>query len=162
MTAEMAAREVAVHIGGLGDACTSVLTELPEWFGIPESNQDYIDHAQRDLGVLATVDGQVAGLTTIVRHSDDAAEVYLMAVRPRWHRQGVGRAMLEAAERLLAGDGVTFLQVKTLSPRSDDPNYAKTREFYLAYGFRVLEEFPELWDPANPALQMIKVIEREI
>ena len=28
----------------------------------------------------------------------------------------------------------------------------------LAYGFRSLEEFPDLWDAENPALQMIKVI----
>jgi hypothetical protein len=30
--------------------------------------------------------------------------------------------------------------------------------FYFACGFRVLEEFPDLWDAANPALQLIKVV----
>jgi hypothetical protein len=53
---------------------------------------------------------------------------------------------------------VEFLQVKTVAPRKPDDGYEKTRAFYLAYGFRPLEEFQDLWDVDNPALQMIKVI----
>ena len=30
------------------------------------------------------------------------------------------------------------------------------RAFYLACGFRPLEEFPTLWGPENPALQLVK------
>jgi hypothetical protein len=58
----------------------------------------------------------------------------------------------------LAADGVEFLQVKTLAPSKPDEGYARTRAFYLARGFRPLEEFRNLWDAENPALQMIKVI----
>ena len=43
-----------------------------------------------------------------------------------------------------------------MSPAHPDAGYGDTRAFYLAYGFRPLEEFPTLWDPANPALQLIK------
>jgi catechol 2,3-dioxygenase-like lactoylglutathione lyase family enzyme len=43
-----------------------------------------------------------------------------------------------------------------LSDRRPDEGYAKTRAFYRACGFRPLEEFPDLWDAQNPALQMIK------
>jgi hypothetical protein len=53
---------------------------------------------------------------------------------------------------------VEFLQVKTLSGGSLDEGYAATRKFYLSYGFRPLEEFPDLWDAENPALQMVKVV----
>ena len=81
-----------------------------------------------------------------------------MAVVPEWHRRGIGRRMLEHAEALLVADGVEYLQVKTLSPAHPDPGYALTRAFYLAQGFRPLEEFPTLWDPANPALQMVKAL----
>lgn len=81
-----------------------------------------------------------------------------MAVRPEHHRRGIGRALLRHAERTLAADGVEFLQVKTLAPSKADAGYDKTRAFYLAYGFRPLEEFQDLWDAENPALQMIKVI----
>ena len=81
-----------------------------------------------------------------------------MAVLPEFHRQGIGRALLGHAEGVLAADGVEFLQVKTLAPGKPDDGYDKTRAFYCANGFRPLEEFPALWDPQNPALQMIKAI----
>ena len=81
-----------------------------------------------------------------------------MAVMPEHHRRGIGRAMLDCAEKFLAADGVRFLQVKTLSSARPDEGYDKTRAFYLAYGFVPLEEFPLLWDPANPALQLIKTV----
>ena len=51
-----------------------------------------------------------------------------------------------------------FLQVKTLSPAHPDAGYGETKALYFAYGFRPLEEFPTLWDPANPALQLIETV----
>jgi len=96
-----------------------------------------------------------------VRHSAYAAEVYVMAVLPEFHRQGIGQALLRHAEGILANDGVEFLQVKTLSPNKPDDGYDKTRAFYVACGFRPLEEFPDLWDRDNPALQMIKVVPQQ-
>ena len=98
------------------------------------------------------------GFLTLVRHGQYAAEVYVMAVRPELHRRGIGRQLLVHAESMLATDGVEFLQVKTLAPSRPDEGYQRTRAFYLSYGFRPLEEFPDLWDAENPALQMIKVI----
>ena len=65
-------------------------------------------------------------------------------------------ALLRAVESYLVGRGIEFLQVKTLSPAHPDKNYAKTRAFYGAMGFRPLEEFPDLWGEQNPCLQMIK------
>ena len=109
--------------------------------------------------MIAAIDGDDVGITTIVHHSPYAAEVHLMAVVPSMHRRGVGRAMLRTRlEASLARDGVEFLQVKTLSAADPDEGYAKTRAFDFVYGFRPLEEFPTLWDPNNPALQMIKTV----
>ena len=53
---------------------------------------------------------------------------------------------------------MTFLQVKTLSDKHPDAGYAKTRAFYLAMGFRLLEEFPDLWGPTNPCWQLMKAL----
>jgi hypothetical protein len=39
-------------------------------------------------------------------------------------------------------------------------DYDKTRAFYVADGFRPFDEFPDLWDADNPALQLIKTINR--
>jgi GNAT superfamily N-acetyltransferase len=145
---------------GAGATCRKILQTLPTWFGIPTSVEDYIATADRSPTVIASVGGDDVGLLTLVRHSRYAAEVYVMAVLPEFHRQGIGRALLGRAEVLLAADGVEFLQVKTLAPSKPDVGYDKTRAFYLAYGFRPLEEFRDLWDAENPALQMIKTVPR--
>ena len=148
-------RDVA---GGAGAICRTILDLLPSWFGIPEANEDYIETANTHPSVIASVDGDDVGITTVKQHSPYAAEVYLMAVKPAHHRHGVGTAMLRHLEAGLAVAGVEFLQVKTLSAAGRDAGYDATRAFYLARGFRPLEEFPTLWDPSNPALQLIKAV----
>ncbi len=153
--------ETEYVLGGMGGLCSSLLAELPEWFGVPEANADYVKHADEHPSVIASVEGEKVGLTTVVRHGPFAAEVYSMAVRPRTHRQGVGRAMLHLVETRLGAEGVEFLQVKTLSSLHPDTNYADTRAFYLGYGFRILEEHPTLWGPGSPAVQLIKAVGSE-
>lgn len=37
--------------------------------------------------------------------------------------------------------------------------YERTRAFYQAVGFMRLEGFPELWDPDDPCLLMIKSLD---
>jgi ribosomal protein S18 acetylase RimI-like enzyme len=143
---------------GSGTICREVLTALPQWFGIAQSVNDYIAVADRSPTVVASVGTDDVGFLTLVRHSEYAAEVYVMGVLPQLHRRGIGSHLLEHAERSLAADGVEFLQVKTLSPSKRDDGYARTRAFYVAKGFRPLEEFPDLWGRENPALQMVKTL----
>lgn len=81
-----------------------------------------------------------------------------MGIKPEAHRQGIRRRLLQGAEIYLLEQGIEFLRVKTLSPARPEPNYAKTRLFYEAYGFRPLEAFKELWGKENPCLQMIKML----
>ena len=145
---------------GSGAICRKILDSLPAWFGIPEANDDYVAFAESAPSVIASIDDNDVGLLTLQLHNPYAAEVHLIAVLPEHHRSGIGRRMLQHAERRLADSGVEFLQVKTLSEKRPDTNYDKTRAFYLAQGFRPLEEFPTLWDPSNPALQLIKSLQR--
>ncbi len=139
-------------------ACEPILRALPQWFGIEEATAHYVRQTDRLPTLRATLDGEVAGFLTFNRHGAHAAEIDVMAVRPEWHRRGVGRALLAEAEAYLRQRGVEYLQIKTLSPAHPDENYARTRQFYRAMGFRPLEEFPELWGPANPCLQMVKCL----
>jgi ribosomal protein S18 acetylase RimI-like enzyme len=135
-----------------------VLAALPDWFGIPQANVDYT-RAVGDLPTwVATFDGSGAGFLSIKQHFPWAAEVYVMGVLPRYHRLGIGRALLAAAEGALREQGVEYLQVKTLSARHPDPLYARTRGFYAAVGFRPLEDLPALWGEENPCLLLVKKI----
>ena len=145
---------------GAGAICIEILATLPTWFGIPEANEAYAEAADAHTTFVAfETDGtstRAVGLTTVTRFGEYSAEVHVMAVVPELHRSGVGRRMLDAAEAWLREANVEYLQVKTLSASAPDEGYARTREFYRSVGFRELEEFPELWDPSNPALQLIK------
>lgn len=147
---------------GSGETCRRILETLPTWFGLPASVEDYVAAAERSPTLIASRDGQDVGFLTFVRHSPYAAEITVMGVRPECHRRGIGWRLLEQAEGVLAADGVEFLQVKTLASSKPDEGYERTRAFYLAYGFRPLEEFPDLWDAENPALQMIKVVPKPV
>ncbi|HET9092254.1 MAG TPA: GNAT family N-acetyltransferase [Acidimicrobiales bacterium] len=142
--------------GGSGAPCRAILAELPEWFGIPEAVDHYVEVAGRSLTVVASHGGRDVGFLSLVDHGPFASEIYVMGVRPAYHRRGIGRRLVGRAEDLAFDRGAEFLQVKTLSERRDDPSYAATRAFYVSCGFRPLEEFPTLWDEANPALQLVK------
>jgi len=138
--------------------CEPILRALPAWFGIEEANQHYIAFVDRNPTFIAYDEGRAVGFVSIERSFAHSAEIYVMAVHPDHHRQGAGRLLLHATEAFLKEQGVRFLQVKTLSSKHPSPEYAQTRAFYLAQGFVPLEEFPELWGPHNPCLQLIKAL----
>jgi coenzyme F420-0:L-glutamate ligase / coenzyme F420-1:gamma-L-glutamate ligase len=133
-----------------------VLGDLPEWFGIPEANEAYARESA-ELVVFAAGDDGFLGLK---QHTPRAAEIYVMGVRRALHRRGIGRALVGAAEAWCAASAIEYLQVKTLSPTKEDENDARTRAFYESVGFVPLEVLPEPWDPRNPALQLVKKVER--
>jgi ribosomal protein S18 acetylase RimI-like enzyme len=81
-----------------------------------------------------------------------------MGILPTFHHGGIGRALMENAERYAKAQQIEYLQVKTLGPSNDDVNYASTRAFYSAMSFRPLEEFTQIWDENNPCLVMVKRI----
>jgi GNAT superfamily N-acetyltransferase len=143
---------------GAGALCRSILDQLPEWFGIPESNADYARLADEGPAWLAVDDGEVVGLMLLKPHFETAVEIYLLAVVPARHRSGVGRALSAAAEAWAKARGARYLTVKTRGPSLPYEPYERTRAFYLATGFVPLEEFTEIWGPENPALLMVKAV----
>jgi GNAT superfamily N-acetyltransferase len=139
---------------GQGGACGPILRALPEWFGIETAREAYVEAIS---GLPTWLAGD-RGFVTVKRHFPAAAEIYVMGVRPEAHRRGVGRALLQAAEVWLVGEGVRLLQVKTLAGSSAYEPYARTRAFYQSQGFLELEELPRLWDEGNPCLLLVKVL----
>lgn len=133
-----------------------MLGELPAWFGIEAAVENYAEVSDRSLTVVASVGTVDVGLLTLIDHGSYASEIYVMGVRPDYHRHGLGRHLLARAEELSVCRGAEYLQVKTLSEKRADRHYAATRAFYFACGFRPLEELPSLWGPDNPALLLVK------
>ena len=99
--------------------------------------------------------GEVVGVALVRRHFPTSAELHLIAVRGDQHGRGLGRALVEAAERDLRDAGVRILQVHTVGPSREDPFYARTRGFYERLGFTPLQELDRIdWD--GPTLVLVK------
>ena len=141
---------------GQGQVCADILADIPEWFGIEEANKAYAEKAETLPTFVAKLEGETVGFMSLLIHSPQSAELYVLGVVKRCHRQGIGKQLLAASEAYLKSEGVSFVQVKTLATLAKDENYEKTRAFYEGQGYVTLEVFPDLWDPHNPALQMIK------
>lgn len=142
----------------IGAAAHAVLSALPEWFGRPEANAHYAALAACGPTLIARDPAGVGGFLTLVRHTEAAAEIAVIAVRRDARRQGVGRALVRAAEARLASDA-RFLTVKTVADApGDDGPYRETRAFYDAMGFHPLEVFPTLWDARTPCLFLVKAL----
>ena len=141
---------------GKAPLCEPILRSLPDWFGIEEAIVHYSAEIDRLPTFVACDTERVLGFVSLKQHNPFSAELYVMAVRQPMHRRGLGRALVDQAQEWLRGQGVEYLQVKTLGPSHGDPNYARTRAFYLAVGFRPLEEFRQLWNAQNPCLVMVK------
>jgi len=142
---------------GQAAACEPILRSLPDWFGIEEAIVAYVNEIDALPTFLALdQEERAVGFMSVKQHFPHAAELYVLGVRPEWHGRGMGRALLARVEAYLRDLGVEYLQVKTLAPSHPDPNYARTRRFYEAVGFRPLEVLPDLWGEHNPCLIMIK------
>ncbi|HEX2907112.1 MAG TPA: GNAT family N-acetyltransferase [Phototrophicaceae bacterium] len=131
--------------------CEPILRSLPDWFGIEAATQQYIQDTDTYPTFIAYDGNQAVGFLTLKEHTEYAAEIQVMGIRSEYHRQGIGRALLQRAEAYLKQKGLRFLQVKTLSSKHPDGGYGKTRAFYLGMGFMPLEEFPDLWGQRIPA-----------
>ena len=142
----------------LGPVARAPLDTLPDWFGIPAANDAYVAFVDgHDSWTATAPDGAVVGLVSGRRHFPETAEIELLAVRPEWHRAGVGRALVDAFEAFHRAEGVRMIEVKTLGPSNPDEGYARTRAFYLGVGFVPIEEL-DIWAPENPALLMVKPV----
>lgn len=133
-----------------------LLGTVPEWFGQPEANSEYIAAARaKETWTVRDPSGQVIGVTLVDRHFPQVAEIHLMVVDRRFHGRGVGTAMMTAVETDLRARGGRLLEVKTLGASHPDAGYAVTRRFYENRGFLPLEE-TDIWGEATPCLIMVK------
>ena len=131
-----------------------VLHDLPEWFGIPESTQAYIEGA-KDLQVWAAFqESDLLGFVSLSYSSEDCAEIDCLGVKKAYQGRGIGSQLLAAFESE-ARKNVDYLQVKTVAEGSNK-DYDRTNVFYRSLGFKKLEIFPQLWGPQNPCQILIK------
>lgn len=136
---------------------STVLHDLPAWFGLPESTQNYIEESKHMPFWAAIENGKPAGFIALKETSAATVEIYVMGVLPEYHRAGLGRELYYAFEDYAREHGYAFVQVKTVQ-MGRYAEYDRTNRFYQAMGFRELECFPTLWNEWNPCQIYVKYI----
>ena len=134
-----------------------ILNDLPEWFGMPESTEEYITDSQDKPFLACFLRQEPIGFIVLNETSADCAEIFVMGIKKKFHRQGVGKILNEAYERLARKLGYTYSQVKTVAT-SHYEEYDATNSFYQAMGYKKLEVFPDLWDERNPCQIYVKYL----
>lgn len=134
-----------------------VLYDLPEWFGMPESTEEYIHDSQEKPFLACYINDELAGFVVLNATSKDCAEIFVIGIKKQFHRMGLGSALLEAYEMMAKKKGYTYAQVKTVQ-MGRYKEYDMTNRFYIAMGYKELECFPTLWDEWNPCQIYIKYL----
>jgi N-acetylglutamate synthase-like GNAT family acetyltransferase len=99
----------------LESQCEAVLRSLPQWFGIEEALRMYVADTAR-LPTFALSEGDaVVAFMSLMQHFPESWEIHCVAVHSNARNRGHGTALLKHTEQWLAGQGVKYLQVKTVS-----------------------------------------------
>ena len=134
-----------------------VLNDLPEWFGLSESTKKYISDSQNKPFVAAYVNDEPVGFIVLNETSKDCADIFVMGIKKKFHRMGVGSMLNEAYEAIARKLGYTYSQVKTVQ-FGHYKEYDISNNFYIAMGYKELECFPTLWDEWNPCQIFVKYL----
>lgn len=127
----------------------SILEALPEWFGIPESREQYIKESAAQLFFAALDAEKAIGFLCLKETGKETVELSVMGVLKDYQRRGLGRKLFEQAKKVVGNLGYSFMQVKTVQ-MGRYAEYDATNRFYLSLGFKEFELFPTLWDERNP------------
>lgn len=128
-----------------GEICRDILCDLPEWFGIPEAIDEYVRSVE-DLPMFGFRSvGSFVAFLAVKQHTSAAAEAFVLGVKRKWHRRGIGRRLFNHVERWLVARQIRFFTVKTIASDRGNGAFATTRVFYEAVGFLPVEVFPALW-----------------
>lgn len=134
-----------------------ILNDLPEWFGMPESMEEYITDSQDKPFIACFMDNEAVGFVVLNATSEDCADIFVMGIKKNYHRMGIGTKLNYAYEKLAKKLGYTYTQVKTVQS-GHYKEYDITNNFYKSVGYKELEVFPTLWDEWNPCQIYIKYI----
>jgi GNAT superfamily N-acetyltransferase len=109
----------------------------PEW---RRTKREWIeeDVAQREIAVARGGDTML-GCIRVVRIRDDTAEFGQLAVAPEGWGQGVGRALIDFAER---AHDVDWMELELLVPHAPHEHKRRLHEWYTRLGYREIGRRP--------------------
>ena len=126
-----------------------ILEALPDWFGIKESREEYIENSAGEIMIASFACDTPNGFLCLKQTGAQTVEIAVMGVLKEYHRSGIGRALFSKAKEIAIAKGYDFMQVKTVKMGVYD-DYDKTNLFYRSLGFKEFEVFPDFWNADNP------------
>jgi GNAT superfamily N-acetyltransferase len=115
-----------------------VVADLPEWFDERARTASIPIDIRHQRGFVATRQGEIAGFITLYV-AEGKLNIGWLGVKSALHRQGIGRLLLAKAEEVAHEMGIDEVATYTLGDAVEYEPYARTRQFYLANGFRVYQ-----------------------
>jgi len=107
--------------------------------------------------LVAELDGAVVGYACWgpILGTAESADLYWIAVDQSTQGRGVGRALLDEAERWIAAEGRTRVYLET----AGRAQYQPTRAFYLACGYRIVASLEHFYAPGDAKVVFLRVLE---
>ncbi len=120
------------------DLCRVLTADLPEYFGLPECNEQYMLGVQSRHNFAAKLGDDLVGLLSLDFPYQTNSSIYWMAISRQYQGHGIGHKLIHAAAQFAREQGATTMTVETLAPSESDENYLKTYHFYESCGFKPL------------------------
>ena len=136
-----------------------VLNDLKEWFGLPDSTNEYIKNVADNTFFAAYHNNRPIGFFSLREENKKVLDLYVLGVLQEFHNRGIGHLLQVQAEKFAIDNNYNFLMVLTLAEKANSSCYSRTREFYLKEGFVDLYQNDDIFDSFNPCQIMIKTLE---
>lgn len=117
------------------DLCCLIVTKMPGYFDLPEANEYYAEGVRRRTNIAAKLDGHYVGFVSIEFFYPNNANIFWMAILPKYQNQGIGTKLIASASELAKEKQAKTITLETVSPKDNNINYLKTYTFYLKNGF---------------------------
>jgi GNAT superfamily N-acetyltransferase len=138
----------------------TILRDLPEWFGIEASTNEYIKNVAKYPLIGAFLNGQAVGFYSIREENNRVLDMYVLGVLKKYHNQGIGTKLQAFVDAYAYSHNYQYLMVLTLAEKVKNKEYLQTRKFYLKQGFIDFYQNDRIFDAYNPCQIMLKTVIR--
>lgn len=134
----------------------SILYDLPDWFGIPESTEEYILEGSQLPTFAAYIENEGIGFITVKRTNENELELFVLGIKRKYHRLGIGKKLFESVIEFAKENKYREIRVMTVDESFKPFNepYDNTRKFYYSLGFKKIKVDNEIWGSSCPCLIM--------
>lgn len=133
-----------------------VILDLPDWIGVAENMEKYIEDAKRLPLWVAKNNEDIIGFIMLEKSSKDTCQLHAMGIKKIYQNLGVGKKLYYILEEE-AKEDYQYIQAKILEG-DNKKHYNQTIGFLKSLGFKKLETSKTIWDDWNPVLVMGKKI----